>query len=104
MQTSSETYPNSFTDISSSDSEQKIPENKKKYDGTQVGNQFIQYFYSSWMSNPDIFTTDNIIKPYTKIKHNDITYEGPDFIVFLKSVASNGLEFTDCKWDIIDSG
>ncbi len=104
MQTSAESYPNNYTNISSTDSEQKNTKHKKIYDGTQVGNQFIQYFYSSWMSNPDIFSTDNIIKPYTKIKHNNTTYEGPDFIVFLKSVASNGLEFSECKWDIIDSG
>ena len=50
------------------------------------------------MSNPDILITDNIIKSYTKIKHNDATYEGNDFVFFLKTVASVLIEFSDCKW------
>lgn len=108
MQTSPQTYQNNFTNSNSTDdtiiTENKNKSHKKLHDGIQVGNQFIQYFYSAWMSNPDIFVTDDIIKPYTKIAHNNITYEGSDFLVFLKSVATNGLEFSECKWEIIDSG
>ena len=46
----------------------------------------------------------DIIKPYSKIKHNNVTYEGDDFLVFIKSVGSNGLAFSNCKYEIIDSG
>ena len=87
MQTSPQTYINSFANLTTSNdtdiTKQKKDAHQKIYDGVQVGNQFIQYFYSSWMSNPDILITDNIIKSYTKIKHNDATYEGNDFVVFL---------------------
>jgi len=83
---------------------QKKNTNKKLYDGIEVGHQFIQWFYSSWMNNIEVFVTDNTIKPYTKIKHEGVTYEGPDFLLFLKSVASNGLKFFECKCDIVDSG
>lgn len=106
MQTSIKSYHNNFMVISD-DSNIKVPKtivHKKIYDGIEIGNQFIKYFYSSWTTNPDIFISDNIIKSYTKIKHNNITYEGTDFVIFLKSVATNGLDFSACEYEIIDSG
>lgn len=108
MQTSAQQYQlnvsnsTTFTDTIATEQNKIAP--KKIFDGTEVGNQFVQYFYSTWMTNIDVFISDNIIKPYTKIVHNNVTYEGNDFIVFLKSVATNGLEFSQCKWEIIDSG
>jgi len=99
MESSEETLSNNSPDTYN---KKQVP--KKLFDGIQVANQFITYFYSTWMSNPDEFIKEQIIKAYTKIKYNNITYEGNDFIIFLKSVALNGLEFTDCKWEIIDSG
>ncbi len=96
--------PTSKSDDTTMQNVKKEKPKKPVEDGFQVGNQFITYFYSTWITNPDILITDNIIKPYTKITHENITYEGNDFVIFLKSVASNGLEFSECKWDIIDSG
>ncbi len=107
MQSSNQFFPPNPTFTSDDTDTQNIKRKKQKKpveDGFQIGNQFITYFYSTWMTNPDIFITDNMIKPYTKITYEKITYEGNDFIIFLKSVASNGLEFSECKWDIIDSG
>ncbi len=78
---------------------------QKSYDnGIELGNQFINWFYTTWITNPDLFLQDNLIKPYTKIKHNGITYTNTDFILFLKSVSSDGLNFSDCVYEIIDSG
>ena len=108
MQTSDQYYKNNFINLESTNNtiitDQTKSVSKKLYNGIDIGNQFIQYFYSNWVSNPDIFSIDNIIKPYTKIKHNNITYEGSDFIVFIKSIAKNGIVFSECKWEIIDSG
>ena len=78
--------------------------NNKKFDGIEVGNAFITYFYSAWKTNIDVLILEDIIKPYSKIKYNSILFEGNDFLLLLKTLASNGIDFTDCKYEIMDSG
>ena len=93
--------------MSSNDAYDKIIYNKPtktKVDGIEVGNAFINYFYSAWKTNIDLLILDNIIKPYSKIKHNSGIFEGNDFLVLLKTLASNGIDFTNCKYEIMDSG
>ena len=46
------------------ETEQKV--HNKHYDGTLVANQFIEYFYQSWTTNPDVL--NEVIKPYSKLK------------------------------------
>jgi hypothetical protein len=71
--------------------------------GNQIATQFIEYFYSTWIANPDKILSDGTIKPYTKITHKNVTYEGVGFVDFLKYMGTNGLEFTDCIYEILDS-
>ena len=81
-----------------------MQEQQRNFDGTDIGNKFIEYFYSTWISNPDILITDHVIKPYSKLKYNSITYEGLDFITSLKMISSEGIGFEECKYEILDSG
>lgn len=75
----------------------------KYYDGTQVGIQFVQYFYENWIKSPLIMLQDEIIKPYTKLKFNNGVHQGEQIINLLETFRS-GLTFTNCKYDIHDSG
>jgi hypothetical protein len=78
----------------------------KHYDGAIVSQQFIDYFYTSWCTNIDLLLTEEIIKPYSKLKYNSITYEGAQFIEILKMFTASGLglAFSDCRCEILDSG
>ena len=87
------------------DSEEQSNQNiqqMKHYDGTLVANQFIEYFYQAWTTNPDIL--NEVIKPYSKLKYKSISYEGLNFIELLKTFISDGLRFENCNYEIIDSG
>jgi hypothetical protein len=81
---------------------QAIEYKKPNYDGVQVASDFWKYFYESWVKNPIIL--QNVIKPYSKINFNGKEFCGEDFIKLLIELASNGLEFADCKYQMIDSG
>lgn len=76
----------------------------KHYDGGVVANQFISYFYQTWVTNPTILLTDDVIKPYSKLKYSNQVYEGESFVEVLKGFISTGLQFTDCNLEILDSG
>ncbi len=76
----------------------------KHYDGTTVGQQFIDYFYSSWCNNIDLLSSEEIIKLYSKLRYNSITYEGINFIEILRMFTMSGLTFSDCRYEILDSG
>ena len=74
----------------------------KHYDGTLVANQFIEYFYKAWTTDPNIL--NEVIKPYSKLKYKSTPYEGLSFIELLKTFISDGLRFENCNYEIIDSG
>ena len=76
----------------------------KHYDGTTVAIQFINYFYQSWLNNPDILINDTVVKPFTKFKINNNVYSGNDFIQVLKHFRSEDFKILDCKYEIFDSG
>ena len=78
-------------------------DSKRHFNGKAVGIEFIEYFYSTWASNPDAFW-EQIIKPHSKIQCNDDTFEGIHFIAFLKNIASTGIMFNNCKSQVFDSG
>jgi hypothetical protein len=80
------------------------PKPNKQYDGNTIANQFINYYYQSWMVNPTILLTDDVIKTYSKLKYSNQVYEGESFIEVLKGFVSPGLQFTDCNFEILDSG
>ena len=75
----------------------------KHFDGTVVANQFIEYFYKTWLTNPNNFITDNIIKSYSVLKYNSILYKGNEFIQLLLTFVSENLGFENCKYEIVDS-
>jgi hypothetical protein len=75
----------------------------KYYDGYAVASNFIKYFYETWVTNPSLLSED-VIKPYSKLKYNNNQYEGDNFIGVLITFISPGFQFTDCNWEILDSG
>lgn len=87
------------------DSEEQSKQNIqqiKHYDGTLVANQFIEYFYQAWTTNPDVL--NEVIKPYSKLKYKSISYEGNNFIELLKGLKFEGLKFENCNYEVVDSG
>ncbi len=76
----------------------------KYYDGVVVASQFINYFYQLWTLNPTALFEEDIIKSYSKLKYNNIVYEGSSFIEVLVSLVSSELQFVDCNFEILDSG
>jgi hypothetical protein len=73
---------------------------ERSFDGSEIGLQFIDFFYSSWINNPELLT--QIIKEFSKLKYNNTIYEGDNFIALLKSL-SNNLKFSNIKYEILDS-
>ncbi len=73
-----------------------------KYNSNEVGQNFIQHFYSSWINNPrDLLYT--VIGEKSKIKYNELIYEHTDFIFLLNQLKTNGLELSVSKYEILDS-
>jgi hypothetical protein len=87
-----------------SESPKSNPRPIKHYDGNVVANQFINYFYQTWMTKPTTLITDDVIKPYSKLKYLNQVYDGESFIEVLKGFVSTGIQFTDCNFEILDSG
>jgi hypothetical protein len=73
-----------------------------KYNSEEVGQTFIQYFYSSWLNDPQVLIY-SIITLRTKIKYNNVIYEYTDIIHLLNQLKSNGLEISVSKHEILDS-
>ena len=73
-----------------------------KYNSKEVGDNFIQHFYESWLSNPQnlLYT---VITQRAKMKYNDIVYEYTDIIHLLEQLKSDGLEISITKHEILDS-
>lgn len=76
----------------------------RSFEGSAIANQFVIYFYQTWITNPLNFITDEIIKPYSKFTYLHNTYEGMNFIETLKVFVSEGFRFENCKYEIVDSG
>ncbi len=76
----------------------------KHYDGSIVGQQFIDYFYLNWCNSIQVLVDEELIKSYSKIRYNGETYEGCNFVKLLSMFAENGLSFSNCNCEILDSG
>jgi hypothetical protein len=73
-----------------------------KYNSYEVGKNFIQYFYNSWLNNPqDLLHT--VIGEKSKIKYNELIYEYTDFVFLLNQLKTNGLDISVSKYEILDS-
>lgn len=70
------------------------------YDGLLIGQQFIDFFYKNWITNPDIL--HEVIQSYSKLKYNNNNYEGDNIVLLLKLLANN-ITFNNVKYEIIDS-
>lgn len=80
------------------------PKSIKYYNGTDIAINFIQYFYQVWTSNPAMLIDEQIIKPFSKLRYNNTTFEGIQFVETLASFMTEGFHFSDCKFEILDSG
>ena len=76
----------------------------KHYDASDVATLFVEYFYKTWMTDINNLLTDDIIKPFSKLKYNSTLYEGLNFVQLLASFTSNNLLFENCTYEILDSG
>lgn len=76
----------------------------RHFNGSEIGKEFINYFYGNWIHDPSIMLTENIIKPYSKLVFNSTIYEGSNFVDLLNIIKSDGLNFENCQTEIFDSG
>jgi hypothetical protein len=74
------------------------------FNGMEVGRQFFEYFYKTWSTDPDALARDCVVRPYSKMQYNSTVFEGENFIMLLKQFAYTGLEITNCKYEIFDTG
>lgn len=74
---------------------------ERKFDGLEIGKQFIDFFYNSWFTNPD--TLNNVITYHSKLKCNNITFIGDNIILALKNIINTGIKLTNCRYELLDS-
>lgn len=74
---------------------------ERKFDGLEIGKQFIDFFYNSWFTNPDAL--NNIIICHSKLKCNNTTFIGENIILALKNILNIGIKLTNCKYELLDS-
>lgn len=72
------------------------------YNCNEVTQSFIQYFYSSWLNEPQQLI-HTIINEKTKLKYNEIIYEYTNIISLLNEIKTIGLEIIISKYEVIDS-
>jgi hypothetical protein len=83
--------------------EQKKGGKSPHFNGMEVGKHFFEYFYNTWLTDAEkLYNT--VIKNYSKMQYEGVVYEGEHFIILLKQMAMMGLEITDCKYEIFDTG
>jgi hypothetical protein len=91
--------------LSNNTCQPKNPTQKvKQFDGYVIATQFIEYFYKTWLTDLKSFISDDIIKPFSKLKYNSTVYEGNDFLSLLATFVSENLRFENCTFEILDSG
>ena len=81
---------------------QAIEYKKANYNGVQVAEDFYNYFYGSWVTNPPSLKL--VLEHYSKINFNGKEFCGEDCIKLLIELSSKGLVFDNCKYHMIDSG
>ncbi len=89
-------------DIPMTTTEPKKPE--KKFNGFEVAQTFITYFYNLWSTNPQQLEDEGVIKAWSKIRFYQVTYEGTNFTQLLKELSIHGISFVNCNVEILDSG
>ena len=72
------------------------------YNSDEIGQTFIQHFYSSWLNNPQDLIY-SVITQRTKLKYCGIIYEYTDIIHILNQLKSTGIEISISKHEILDS-
>jgi len=78
--------------------------NNKLLKNYNIGLEFINYYYNTWINNPELLYNNNTIKNFTKFSYNSICYEGTEIVDLLKSIKSNyNIYFHDYTYEILDS-
>jgi hypothetical protein len=75
---------------------------KPNFNGREIGRQFFEFFYRSWIENPD--NLSQYIGMNSHLLYKDTNYTGADFISLLKQIASNGLAINIIDCNIYDTG
>jgi hypothetical protein len=75
---------------------------KPNFNGKEVGMSFFQYFYTTWLNNPDVLISDMVVREHSKLQFKDTIYTGMEFIGFMKQLGK--VEFSDMNCEVYDSG
>ena len=75
---------------------------KPNFNGTEIGHSFFQYFYTTWLNNPDTLISDMVVREHSKLQFKGNVYNGMDFIGFMKQLGK--VEFNEMNCEVFDSG
>lgn len=77
--------------------------NNNKLINSNIGFEFINFFYNCWVNDTNILLENNIIQDYTKFVFNSYIYKGVEIINLLNLIKNNNIFFNDYKYEILDS-
>jgi len=80
--------------------------NNKLLKNYNIGLEFINFYYTNCVNNPDLLYNSNIIKDFTKFSYNSICYEGKEVIELLNLIKlnnNNNIYFYNYTYEILDS-
>lgn len=77
----------------------------QKIDYNELSRQFIHYFYNTWQTNPENFTTGQIFTEYSRLHVDTNTYKYNDIITYLNNIRSSAsFKIEISKMNCMDSG
>lgn len=77
----------------------------QKIDYSKLSKEFVKYFYDNWMLNPNVFFQSNIFSNYTRLRVDDIIYDGVNVVKYLEYIWKCGnLKIEVVNINSLDSG
>jgi hypothetical protein len=77
----------------------------QKIDYSKLSKEFVKYFYDNWMLNPNVFFQSNIFTNYTRLRVDDIIYDGVNIVKYLEYIWKCGnLKIEVINVNSLDSG
>ena len=77
----------------------------QKIDYSKLSKEFVKYFYDNWMLNPNVFFQSNIFTNYTRLRVDDVIYDGVNIVKYLEYIWKCGnLKIEVINVNSLDSG
>lgn len=76
----------------------------QKIDISTIVNEFINFYYTSFNSNPQDFINHNMIREYSSLKYSGDKYNGENFFNTIINFRNNNVEMIPKSMEFMDSG